>query len=152
MEVSTAYLPQEIFAPSDRSNLPLPRVFISPQRYIQGRGVLRGVGRYLSLMRAKRVALLISKRGSRNEGVTLLEGLRSAGIESVVSTFQGECSIEEITAHVEALSLPSLKSESGTRIIATSPVVTSAAHIPSPEPSARTSTFRCLSELSRNEN
>ncbi len=103
MEVSTAYLPQEIFAPSDRGNLPLPRVFISPQRYVQGRGVLRGVGRYLSLMRAKRVALLMSERGSRNEGVQLLDGLRSAGIESVVGIFRGECSIEEITAHVEAL-------------------------------------------------
>jgi len=104
MEISTAYLPQDIFAPSDRGNLPLPRVFISPQRYIQGRGVLRGVGRYLSLMRAKRVALLMSERGSRNEGVRLLDGLRAAGIESVVRAFQGECSIEEITAHVETLS------------------------------------------------
>jgi glycerol dehydrogenase len=104
MELSTAYLPQDIFAPSDRGNLPLPRVFISPQRYIQGRGVLRGMGRYLSLMRAKRVALLMSERGSRNEGGQLLDGLRSASIEPVVGIFRGECSIEEITAHVEALS------------------------------------------------
>jgi len=104
MDVSTTYLPQEIFAASDRRNLPLPRVFISPQRYIQGRGVSGGVGRYLSLMRARRVAVLMTQRGSRNEGVLLLEGLRSAGIEPVVRVFQGECSIEEITAHVEALS------------------------------------------------
>jgi glycerol dehydrogenase len=34
----------------------------------------------------------------------LLDGLRSVGIEPVVSAFQGECSIEEITAHVEAFS------------------------------------------------
>ena len=104
MEVSSTYVPQEIFAPSDRSNLPVPRVFISPQRYIQGPGVLRGVGRYLSLLRAKRVALLMSERGRRNEGGQLLDGLRSAGIEPVVSAFQGECSIEAITAHVEAFS------------------------------------------------
>jgi len=104
MEVSTAYLPQAIFAPSDRGNVPPPRVFISPQRYIQGRDVLRGVGRYLSLMRAKRVALLMSEGRNRNEGVQLLDGLRSAGIESVVGIFRGECSIEEITAHAEALS------------------------------------------------
>ena len=102
--MSTAYLPQEIFAPSGRGNLPLPRVFISPQRYIQGRGVLRGVGRYLSLTKAKRVALLMSERGHREEGVQLLEGLRSAGIEAIVRTFRGECSVEEIAAHVEALS------------------------------------------------
>ena len=104
MEVSSTYVPQEIFAPSDRSNLPVPRVFISPQRYIQGPGVLRGVGRYLSLLRAKRVALLMSERGRRNEGGQLLDGLRSAGIEPVVSAFQGECSIEAITAHVEDFS------------------------------------------------
>jgi glycerol dehydrogenase len=104
MEISTGYLPQEIFAPSDRANLPVPRVFISPQRYVQGRAVLRGVGRYLSLMRAKRVALLMSERASRNEGQQLLEGLRSAGIETVVSSFGGECSLEEIRTHVEALS------------------------------------------------
>ena len=104
MDISAAYLPQEIFSPSDGDNLPVPRVFISPQRYIQGREVLRGVGRYLSLMQAKRAGILISERGSRNEGVRLLAGLRSAGIETVVSTFRGECSIEEITAHVATLS------------------------------------------------
>jgi glycerol dehydrogenase len=103
MEISAAYLPGEIFAPSDRGGLPAPRVFIAPQRYIQGQGVLSGIGRYLSLMHAKRVALLMSERGSRNEGVRLLQSLRAAGIEAVAGTFQGECSIEEITAHVGAL-------------------------------------------------
>lgn len=103
MEVSAAYLPHEIFAPSGRGDLPAPRVFIAPQRYVQGRGVLSGIGRYLSLMQAKRVALLMSERGSRNEGVRLRESLRAAGIEPVDRTFDGECSIEEITAHVAAL-------------------------------------------------
>ena len=103
MDISAAYLPQAVFAPSDRGDLPTPRVFIAPQRYIQGRQVLNGIGRYLSLMQLKRVALLMSQRGSRNEGVTLLESLRAAGIDAVVRTFNGECSIEEITAHVEAL-------------------------------------------------
>ena len=55
-------------------------------------------------MRAKRVAVLMSERGSRHEGVQLLDSLRSAGIVPVASTFGGECSIEEITAHVAALS------------------------------------------------
>jgi len=103
MEVSAAYLPQEIFAPSAGADLPVPRVFIAPQRYVQGQGVLDGIGRYLSLLQAKRVALLMSARGSRNEGVRLLASIRTAGIESVVRTFNGECSLEEITAQVEAL-------------------------------------------------
>jgi len=104
MDISTAYLPQDIFAPSDGGNLPVPRVFISPQRYVQGRGALRGVGRYLSLMRATRVAVLMSERGRRNEGEQLLNGLRSAGIETVVLTFKGECCLDEINAQVAALS------------------------------------------------
>ncbi len=97
MKLSTAYLPHAIFAPGDRGDLPVPRVFIAPQRYVQGQGVLGGIGRYVSLTNAKRVALLMSERGSRNEGVLLRDSLRAAGIESVVRIFRGECSLEEIT-------------------------------------------------------
>lgn len=103
MEISAAYLPQQVFAPADGTARPVPRVFIAPQRYVQGPGVLSGVGRYLSLLQAKRVALLMSARGSRNEGVRVRESLRAAGIEDVACTFDGECSLEEITAHVAAL-------------------------------------------------
>src|SRR5262249_30131423 len=39
----------------------------------------------------------------RADGVQLREGLRVAGIASVARSFRGECSLEEITAHVEAL-------------------------------------------------
>jgi glycerol dehydrogenase len=103
MKPSAAYHPHEIFAPPDGNGLPRPRVFIAPQRYVQGQGVLDGIGRYLSLLQAKRVALLMSERGSRNEGARLMEGLRSVGISAVSRIFQGECSIEEIDAQVEAL-------------------------------------------------
>ena len=103
MDISTAYLPHEVFAPADRGDLPVPRVFIAPQRYVQGPGVLEGIGRYVALTNAKRVALLMSERGSRTEGVRLVAGLRAAGIESVVRRFRGECSLEEITAHAQAL-------------------------------------------------
>lgn len=103
MDISGPYLPQLIFAPPDRGTLPAPRVFIAPPRYIQGQGVLGSVGRYVSLLQVERVALLMSARGSRNEGVQLQNSLRDAGIETVVSIFNGECSLEEITAHVEAL-------------------------------------------------
>jgi len=103
VKVSDAYLPQEVFAPASRGALPVPRVFIAPQRYVQGSGVLSGIGRYLALVQAKRVALLVSSRGSRTEGARIVEGLRSAGIEAVVAIFNGECSIEEINARVESL-------------------------------------------------
>jgi glycerol dehydrogenase len=39
MQISAAYLPYDVFVPSNRGGPPLPRVFIAPQRYIQGRGV-----------------------------------------------------------------------------------------------------------------
>ena len=103
MEIPTAYFPHPVFAPGDRGEQPPPRVFISPQRYVQGKGVLDGIGRYLSLMQARRVALLMSARGIRTEGVRLMEGLRSAGIEHVECVFGGECSNEEIAAQVAAL-------------------------------------------------
>lgn len=103
MEISTAYMPHEIFAPSDRGGLPAPRVFIAPGRYVQGRGVLRAVGRYLTLLKPKRAALLMSARGLRGDGATLLASLRDAGIEPVERTFGGECSLEEIGVHVATL-------------------------------------------------
>ncbi|AZB72771.1 glycerol dehydrogenase [Synechococcus elongatus] len=103
MEVSSSYLPQAVFAPQDQ-DFPAPRVFISPQRYIQGRGVIHSVGRYLSLMQARRAGVLMSQRSSRNEGEPLLAGLRSAGVDAVVSTFQGECTSDEITTHTTAFS------------------------------------------------
>jgi glycerol dehydrogenase len=103
MEISAGYFPQQVFAPSDRGELPAPRVFISPQRYIQGPGVLAGVGRYLSLTKSQRVALLMSARAQRTEGERIKESLRAAGIATVVATFHGECSLEEIASHVETL-------------------------------------------------
>ena len=105
MDISTDYLPHAIFAPGDREGRPLPRVFIAPQRYIQGPGVLTGIGRYLSVMQPKRVALLMSERGLRHEGVRLVEGLRSADIESVEFIFGGECSSEQIASQVDAMAL-----------------------------------------------
>jgi glycerol dehydrogenase len=103
MNSSADYLPHAIFAPGDRGDRPLPRVFISPQRYVQGQGVLDGIARYLSVMQPKRVALLMSARGIRTEGVRLLNALCTAGIEPVECVFKGECSIEEIAAQVDAL-------------------------------------------------
>ena len=105
MEISTAYMPHEIFAPPGRDGLPAPRVFIAPARYVQGRGVLRSVGRYLTLLKPKRAALLMSARGLRGDGATLLASLRDAGIAAVPRTFGGECSLQEIEAQVAALSV-----------------------------------------------
>ncbi len=104
MKISTAYLPHAVFAAPDRAGSPVPRVFIAPGRYVQGPGVLRSVGRYLTLLDTKRAALLMSARGHQGDGMVLQASLRDAGIEPVPRTFGGECSLEEIDAHVAALS------------------------------------------------
>ena len=97
-----AYVPQAIFAPEE-STAPVPRVFVAPNRYVQGDGVLDHVGRYLSLVPSKRTGVLISRRGQRSDGVRLQRSLRDAGIESVVVTFDGECSVEDVERYVEIL-------------------------------------------------
>ena len=91
------YSPHEIFTGKGER---LPRVFVSPQRYIQGAGVINHVGRYLSLLNTKRAGVLMSKRGQGTDGARILDSLRGSNIDSVVSTFGGECSLEEIEHHV----------------------------------------------------
>lgn len=97
MGIAAVFTPSDVFAPdpSDR-----PRVFIAPQRYIQGKGVLAGMGRYLSLLRARRVAVLITQGGAKRHGGVLTESLHRAGIEAFFGTFGGECSSPEIEEHV----------------------------------------------------
>lgn len=103
MKISDTYLPHEVFLPDAASGHPAPRVMLAPPRYIQGQGVLDGVGRYLSLLGARRAAVLITQRGQRSEGPRLFASLRSKGIEWTVCGFHGECSLEEIHLHCDAL-------------------------------------------------
>ena len=103
MDISAAYLPQEVFAPASLHGESPPRVFIAPQRYVQGPGVLEGVGRYLSLLKAERVAVLLSERGRTHEGARLTQGLHAVGIEPTTRIFGGECSLPEIEAQTAVL-------------------------------------------------
>ena len=97
------FFPHAIYAPGGDDDQPVPRVFISPQRYIQGIGVLDNTGRFLSLTKTRRAAVMASKRGLGADGARVIDSLTSASIESVVSLFGGECSTVEIDAHVERL-------------------------------------------------
>lgn len=105
MNAKESYFPHAIFTAVEG---PLPRVFISPQRYIQGEGVLDRTGHYLSLLNAKRVGILASKRGHMADGVRVVDSLESSAIESVTATFNGECSLDEINLHVSNLENESL--------------------------------------------
>ena len=100
MKVSAGYFPGSLFAPTDLKGRPTPRVFIAPQRYIQGQGVLESIGRYISLLQVTRVGILMSLRVSTNEGITVEASLGAAGSQSFTGIFAGECSLPEIERHV----------------------------------------------------
>ena len=97
------FFPHPIYAVEDSDTPSVPRVLIAPHRYIQADGVLDHLGRYLSIVPCTRPAVLISEGGQRRYGERILESMRRAGIHSVVETFGGECSIEEIERVVGAL-------------------------------------------------
>ena len=92
------YLPQDVFV---QLNQPIPKVLVSPQRYIQGPGVINHIGSYLSLLNVKSAGLLASERGLASQGAIVLDSLKHAGIGGVSSKFNGECSRLEIETHVE---------------------------------------------------
>jgi glycerol dehydrogenase len=79
------------------------RIFGSPGRYIQGPGLIGRAADYIGQLHVKRVAVLCSARAQRHEGERLLASLRGAGIGTVVATFGGECSMQEIDRQVAFL-------------------------------------------------
>src|SRR5262245_3250582 len=103
MLLSIPYVPPAIFAVEDGPHRRVPRVLIAPPRYIQGDRILEHLGRYLSLIPSTRAALLISAGGQQRDGARLVASLRQAAIDAVVVTFQGECSVEEVTRVVGVL-------------------------------------------------
>lgn len=96
MSLPPAFDPQAVYSPAGDNNQLVPRVFISPQRYIQGNGVVDSTGRYISLMKAKRAGVMASKRGLGAEGARVVASLEAADIEVAVTTFNGESSTQEI--------------------------------------------------------
>jgi len=90
-----------VFAPEGAAAA--PRVFVAPARYVQGPGVLAHVGRYLSPLRTRHAAILISAGGARRHGPTLTASLAAADVAATVRTFGGECSLAEIEHHARAL-------------------------------------------------
>ena len=94
---TNSFFPQPIYTPAGADGA-VPRVLVAPPRYIQGPGVLAGVGRYLSIISVKRAALYASARGLAEQGPVLKQSLQSAHISSLDCLFPGECSLESIDA------------------------------------------------------
>lgn len=96
-----AFSPQAVYAP-DPADSEL-RVMIAPPKYVQGRGVLAHVGRYLATLGPTRAAVLASARGLGAQAGRVIESLGAQGVDSVSATFKGECSLAEIDQHVATL-------------------------------------------------
>lgn len=103
MSEPAAFLPEQIFAPEGDSGQAPPSVLAAPQRYIQGEGTFAMLGRYLTLVPARRAAIYISAGGERREGERLRRSLREADIAAVFVHFGGECSNEEVARVVAEL-------------------------------------------------
>lgn len=97
-----AYIPETIFGIKTGPNETIPRVMISPARYVQGDGVLDHLGRHLELVPGKNVAILISENGQKRFGERISASLKNAKVCFVIGQFGGECSIEEVTKHEKA--------------------------------------------------
>ena len=97
--MTTSYQPHQIFS-ADNS---LPRVLISPARYIQGPDVLDHLGRYLSLISSQRPAVLITEGGRIRFGERISTSLAGEGLDPIVERFSGECSYEEVDRAAAAL-------------------------------------------------
>jgi len=75
-------------------------VFGSPQRYVQGNGVIDHAGHYLRRLGLQQVVVLCTRRSQLAEGQRLLASLEAANIGADILTFAGECSFEEIDRQV----------------------------------------------------
>ena len=104
MKLSTAYLPHAIFAPADRGDLPVPRVFIAPQRYVQGQGVLGGIGRYrLADAREARRAADVGAREPERGRASAWTGCAPRASSPSSASSAASARSRRSRAHVEAL-------------------------------------------------
>lgn len=100
------FSPLEMLAIPSGPALTNPRVFGAPLRYVQGEGVITKAGHYFDYLGYRQVAVLLTRRSMEAEGRQLLDSLQSAGINTRVLTFGGECCLEEIDRHVDVLREP----------------------------------------------
>ena len=68
---------------------------ISPARYVQGRGAMKGLGAYTAKL-GKKALCLISAGGIKREGTTIEKSFDGCGASVTFEKFGGECSRTEI--------------------------------------------------------
>ena len=98
------FSPDKVFSAEAGSNKIIPNVLNSPQKYIQGDGVLNDLGLYLGLIHSRHAAVLVSEGGQKRFGEVVSQSLKRSGIALTLVTFRGESSYEEIERVTELLS------------------------------------------------
>ena len=96
MVSENSFRPGNIFSVETEKNHNIPRVFISPSRYIQGPEVLKHIGRYLKILPSTRPLILISPSGHKRFGKSIETSLNENNMSGSFLSFKGECSLEEI--------------------------------------------------------
>jgi glycerol dehydrogenase len=90
------FFPNRIFSGGPDEAAEPPRVLIAPHRYIQGKGALDRLGRYLSILPSRKPVVLMTKGGKTRLGSRIEKSLRQADVEPRIEIFGGECSTEEV--------------------------------------------------------
>ena len=70
-------------------------LFVSPSQYVQGRGVIRLIGEYLSLCVSGGAGVVITPGRDRVLGETIRRSLEAAGLSVRTTVFQGESTLAE---------------------------------------------------------
>jgi glycerol dehydrogenase len=98
-----SFFPQAIYGTTTLDPAGVPRVLISPHRYIQGQGTLDHLGKYMSIIDSERPAVLFSIGGEKRFGEQIGHSLKSVGIRYTMEIFEGECSENEVERLVSLL-------------------------------------------------
>ena len=101
MVSDNSFRPGNIFSVENGKETNIPRVFISPSRYIQGPEVLKYMGRYLEILPSTRPLILISESGRERFQHAIETSLDENNLIGSFITFGGECSFEEINRIIQ---------------------------------------------------
>ncbi len=101
MPAREPFFPQSIFCGNAADSAELPRVLISPHRYIQGKDILSHLGRYISILPSRRPLVLITEGGRQRLGQRIEDNLKKTRLEPRLEVFRGECSSEEVERIVD---------------------------------------------------
>ena len=98
-----SFFPQAIYGSATLDPERVPRVLISPHRYIQGQGTLDHLGKYISIIPSERPVVLLSVGGEKRFGEQIGNSFKALGISYTVEIFKGECSENEVKRLVALL-------------------------------------------------